>query len=50
MSDPVVPAAERSRWNWKRTNQTQRTLLDAALELFIENGYAGTSVEDIVQR
>ena len=50
MSDPVVPAAERSRWNWMRTNQTQRTLLDAALELFIENGYAGTSVEDIVQR
>lgn len=46
----AASANERTRWNWKRTNQTQRALLDAAIDLFVSHGYAGTSVEDIVQR
>ena len=44
------PAGRRTPWKWGRTDETQRVLLDAALELFIERGYSSTSVEDVVQR
>ncbi len=50
MVERSTSTQEGPRWNWKRTNQTQRALMDAAVELFVDGGYAGTSVEDIVQR
>ncbi|MHA7986245.1 TetR/AcrR family transcriptional regulator [Rathayibacter sp. CAU 1779] len=40
----------RAPWKWGRTGVTQKVLLGAALELFVERGYAKTSVDDIVQR
>lgn len=48
----TAPDALRTRgpWQWGRTEETQRNLLDAALELFILNGYVGTSIADIVER
>ena len=45
-----TPPRTRGPWQWSRTEETQRHLLDAALELFIENGYAGTSIAEIVER
>ena len=50
MSTDSAPARTRAPWQWSRTEETQRNLLDAALELFIERGYAGTSIADIVER
>src|ERR1700748_2614587 len=37
-------------WQWSRTAQTQRALLDAAREVFTERGFAEASIADIVQR
>ena len=37
-------------WQWSRTAQTQRALLDAAREVFAERGFAEASIADIVQR
>lgn len=49
MSTDSAPTRTRAPWQWSRTEETQRNLLDAALELFIERGYAGTSIADIVE-
>src|SRR6478672_11082056 len=37
-------------WQWSRTAQTQRALLDAARRVFTERGFAEASIADIVQR
>src|SRR2546429_7584753 len=37
-------------WQWSRTAQTQRALLDAARQVFTERGFAEASIADIVQR
>ncbi|MCL2582146.1 MAG: TetR/AcrR family transcriptional regulator [Streptosporangiales bacterium] len=37
-------------WQWSRTEQTQRGLLDAARDVFTERGYADSSIADIVER
>src|SRR5437773_954009 len=37
-------------WQWSRTAQTQRALLDAARLVFTERGFAEASIADIVQR
>jgi AcrR family transcriptional regulator len=37
-------------WQWSRTKHTQRALLDAAREVFAEQGFAGASIADIVER
>lgn len=50
MSTATEPTRTRGPWQWSRTEETQRNLLDAALELFIANGYAGTSIAEIVER
>ena len=34
----------------EQSEQTRRALLDAALELFAEHGYANTSTEEVVRR
>jgi AcrR family transcriptional regulator len=37
-------------WQWSRTAQTQRALLDAARQVFTERGFSEASIADIVQR
>lgn len=37
-------------WQWSRTEQTQRELLDAARSVFTERGFAESSVAEIVDR
>jgi AcrR family transcriptional regulator len=37
-------------WQWGRTAQTQRALLDAAREVFAERGFSDTSISDVVER
>jgi AcrR family transcriptional regulator len=37
-------------WQWGRTKQTQRALLDAAREVFAEQGFSGASIADVVER
>src|ERR1700750_307173 len=37
-------------WQWSRTAQTQRALLNAAWQVFTERGFAEASIADIVQR
>ena len=37
-------------WQWGRTKQTQRALLDAARAIFAEQGFAGASIADVVER
>ncbi|MGB6455644.1 MAG: helix-turn-helix domain-containing protein [Streptosporangiaceae bacterium] len=37
-------------WQWGRTAQTQRALLDAAREVFTEQGFTNASIADIVDR
>ena len=37
-------------WQWARTAETQRALLDAAHEVFTEEGFAGASIADVVER
>src|SRR5438067_13346059 len=37
-------------WQWSRTAQTQRALLDAARQVFTERGFAEASIADVVER
>ena len=37
-------------WQWARTAETQRALLDAAREVFVEQGFADASIAEVVQR
>ena len=37
-------------WQWQRTAQTQRALLDAAREVFTEQGFTEASIADVVER
>jgi AcrR family transcriptional regulator len=37
-------------WQWGRTAQTQRALLDAAREVFTKQGFADASIADVVER
>jgi AcrR family transcriptional regulator len=37
-------------WQWSRTAQTQRALLDAARQAFTERGFSDSSIADIVER
>jgi AcrR family transcriptional regulator len=37
-------------WQWGRTKQTQRALLDAAREVFAEQGFSSASIADVVER
>jgi AcrR family transcriptional regulator len=37
-------------WQWSRTAHTQRALLDAAREVFAEQGFANASIADVVER
>jgi AcrR family transcriptional regulator len=37
-------------WQWGRTKQTQRALLDAARQVFAEQGFSSASIADVVER
>ena len=37
-------------WQWGRTAQTQRALLDAARDVFTRQGFADASIADVVER
>jgi AcrR family transcriptional regulator len=37
-------------WQWGRTAQTQRALLDAARQVFTERGFSQSGIADIVER
>ncbi|MGH3275849.1 MAG: TetR/AcrR family transcriptional regulator [Streptosporangiaceae bacterium] len=37
-------------WQWQRTAQTQRALLDAARAVFAEQGFAEASIAEVVER
>src|SRR5215470_12688421 len=37
-------------WQWGRTAQTQRALLDAARDVFARQGFAEASIADVVER
>jgi AcrR family transcriptional regulator len=37
-------------WQWARTAETRRALLDAAREVFTEQGFAGANIADVVER
>ena len=37
-------------WQWGRTAQTQRALLDAARQVFTEHGFTEANIADIVER
>ncbi|WGM21341.1 TetR/AcrR family transcriptional regulator [Paenarthrobacter sp. OM7] len=43
-------ASHAGSWKWTRTAATQRNLLDAASDVFVEHGFTGASISDIVAR
>ena len=49
MSTPATHPAARPRWE-RRKEARPAELLAAALELFVEKGYAGTRLDDVAQR
>jgi AcrR family transcriptional regulator len=50
MARPLKDGAAGGAWQWSRTAQTQRVLLDAARQVFAERGFTEASIADIVQR
>ncbi|HWD62784.1 MAG TPA: helix-turn-helix domain-containing protein [Humibacter sp.] len=46
----TAAAEERPARQWGRTQQTRRTILDAARDVFIEEGYADANIAHIVER
>ena len=47
---PRLPRERAGAWQWARTAETQRALLDAARAVFVEQGFADASIADVVQR
>lgn len=39
-----------SSWQWAKTAETQRAMLDAAREVFVAQGFSDASIADIVER
>jgi AcrR family transcriptional regulator len=50
MAEPQTRKPGSSSWQWGRTAQTQRALLDAAREVFTRQGFADASIADVVER
>jgi AcrR family transcriptional regulator len=44
-----LPAGKQA-WQWGRTKQTQRALLDAARDVFTAQGFSNASIADVVER
>jgi len=49
-TEPQVRKPASSSWQWGRTAQTQRALLDAARDVFTRQGFAEASIADVVER
>jgi AcrR family transcriptional regulator len=50
MTSELTSRAAAGAWQWGRTKQTQRALLDAARTVFAEQGFSGASIADVVER
>ena len=50
MAEPQARKPGTSTWQWGRTAQTQRALLDAARDVFTRQGFAEASIADVVER
>lgn len=50
MSSELTSRPVSGAWQWGRTKQTQRALLDAAREVFTEQGFSSASIADVVER
>jgi AcrR family transcriptional regulator len=50
MAEPQPKRPVTSSWQWGRTVQTQRALLDAARDVFTRQGFAEASIAEIVER
>src|SRR5450755_2843208 len=50
MPRELTSRAASGAWQWGRTAQTQRALLDAAREVFAEQGFSDASIADVVDR
>jgi AcrR family transcriptional regulator len=50
MAKQPTTRAAGGAWQWQRTAQTQRALLDAAREIFAEQGFTDASIADVVER
>jgi AcrR family transcriptional regulator len=50
MTDAQTRKPVAGSWQWGRTAQTQRALLDAAREVFARQGFAEASIADVVER
>jgi AcrR family transcriptional regulator len=50
MAEPQAKKPVTSSWQWGRTAQTQRALLDAARDVFGRQGFAEASIADVVER
>ena len=50
MAKELTSRAASGAWQWGRTAQTQRALLDAAREVFADQGFSEASIADIVER
>jgi AcrR family transcriptional regulator len=47
---PRQPREKAGSWQWARTAETQRALLDAAREVFVEQGFSDASIAEVVRR
>lgn len=50
MSTEAAAGKQAGAWQWGRTKQTQRALLDAARDVFTEQGFSHASIADVVER
>jgi AcrR family transcriptional regulator len=50
MARQTASRAAGGAWQWQRTAQTQRALLDAARQVFTEQGFSDASIADVVER
>jgi AcrR family transcriptional regulator len=50
VAEPQAKKPVTSSWQWGRTAQTQRALLDAARDVFARQGFAEASIADVVER
>jgi AcrR family transcriptional regulator len=50
MSKDRLEAEASGSWQWGSTPKTRRALLEAARQVFTEQGYAQTSIADVVER
>jgi AcrR family transcriptional regulator len=50
MAGELKDGPARGAWQWSRTTQTRRALLDAARQAFTERGFSASSIADIVER